>query len=282
MAKRFIDTNIWKKSFIRSLKAPYKLLWMYIVTDCDHAGIWECDFECAKMKIGEKVTKEEALRVFAGKIAEIDGGEKWFIPSFIDFQYGVLSPTNRAHNNVIPILEKYDLIDDKLLVKPLPSPLQGGKEKEKEQEIKSIKSKSISVEEYIEEHKEDLSIVFSEEPELKPMSVKWLKYKWGRKEQYKGVGWATLMVDRARETSVEFVCAKINEAIAKESTQDYIYDNMVTEYKKLNGGAKNGQKQSVSKMDKTNDIFKELLEQSANGTGIEIGHQEGFRIGTGQ
>ena len=47
MAKRFTDTDKWKKGFIRNLPAKYKLLWLYILDDCNHAGVWETDFEVA-------------------------------------------------------------------------------------------------------------------------------------------------------------------------------------------------------------------------------------------
>ena len=47
VAKRFIDTNIWNKQWFRQLELKRKLLWLYITTKCDHAGIWDADFEAA-------------------------------------------------------------------------------------------------------------------------------------------------------------------------------------------------------------------------------------------
>ena len=35
MAKRFTDTDKWKKGFIKRLPAKYKLLWLYILDDCN-------------------------------------------------------------------------------------------------------------------------------------------------------------------------------------------------------------------------------------------------------
>lgn len=137
MAKRFTDTEKWKKPFIRSMKAPYKLLWLYILDECDHAGIWQVDFEVAQIKIGEKLNSETAKEFFAGKIYEFDGGEKWYIPDFIEFQYGELSEQNRAHNSVIRILEKYNLNE----IKPLISPLQGAMDKDKDKDKDKEKDK---------------------------------------------------------------------------------------------------------------------------------------------
>ena len=122
MAKRFTDTDKWKKPFIRSMKAPYKLLWLYILDECDHAGIWQVDFDVAQIKIGEKLNKETALIFFKGRVLELNDGDKWFVYDFIEFQYGILNPANRAHNSVINILSKYKI---DLENKPLISPLQG-------------------------------------------------------------------------------------------------------------------------------------------------------------
>jgi hypothetical protein len=124
MAKRFTDTEKWKKPFIRGLQGAYKLLWLYICDDCDHAGIWQVDIEVAAIRIGEKIDSKEAIKSFDEKIIIFDKGNKWFIPSFLEFQYpSGLNPDNRAHNSVIILLEKYNLRISK--DKPLISPSEG-------------------------------------------------------------------------------------------------------------------------------------------------------------
>jgi hypothetical protein len=130
MAKRFTDTEKWKKPFIRSMKAPYKLLWVYILDECDHAGIWQVDLEVAEIKIGERLNLATAINYFDGKIHIFDSGQKWYIPDFVDFQYGKLNPLNRAHGSVINILEKYSLLE----IKPLTSPLQGAMDMDKDKD----------------------------------------------------------------------------------------------------------------------------------------------------
>jgi hypothetical protein len=139
MAKRFTDTNKYKKPFLRNLPGAYKLLWDFLYHDCDHAGIWIVDFEIAQTYVGKDmpITQAGALTLFNDdeiRIVKIDGGKKWFIPSFILFQYGKLSEKNRAHLNVISVLKKYDLINSDFSLKPLTSPLQGAKEMEQEEE----------------------------------------------------------------------------------------------------------------------------------------------------
>ena len=129
MAKRFTDTNKYRKPFIRGLQGAYKLLWDYLYHDCDHAGIWIVDFEIAQIYIGSDmpVNKQDALKYFNAnekRIIEFDNGKKWFIPSFIEFQYGVLNDQNRAHNSVLLILKNKGLI----------SSLNGAKDKAKDKD----------------------------------------------------------------------------------------------------------------------------------------------------
>lgn len=131
MAKRFTDTEKWKKPFIRTLKSPYKLLWLYILDECDHAGIWQVDFDVAEIKIGEKLKRETAIENLQSKIYVFDNGNKWFIPDFIEFQYGTLDAKNRAHLSVLNILHKNE-ID---INKPLTSPLQGAMDKDKDKDM---------------------------------------------------------------------------------------------------------------------------------------------------
>jgi hypothetical protein len=138
MAKRFTDTDKWKKPFIRGLKSEYKILWLYILDECDHAGVWQVDFDVAKIKIGEpNITEQDALLCFGDRVICLEG--KWFINDFIDFQYGELNPANRVHKSVIDIISKFKN-------KPLISPLQGAKDKDKEKD----KDKDINIPSYLE------------------------------------------------------------------------------------------------------------------------------------
>lgn len=138
MAKRFTDTDKWKKPFIRSLKAPYKLLWFYILDECDHAGIWQVDFEIAQIKIGERLNEKTAVEFLGEKIFVFADAQKWFIPAFVTFQYGPLKASNRAHESVINILKRYNLINEN---NDLISPLQGAKDMDKDKDMVKDKDK---------------------------------------------------------------------------------------------------------------------------------------------
>tara|TARA_R100001460_G_scaffold3730_2_gene11046 strand:- start:1468 stop:2139 length:672 start_codon:yes stop_codon:yes gene_type:complete len=109
MAKRMTDTDKWKKRFLRELKPQHKLLWFYILDDCNHAGIWDVDIEVASIRVGEELIYDMLPQAFLDKIVIFDNGDKWFIPDFIDFQYGELNPNSNVHKSVIALLEKYNL-----------------------------------------------------------------------------------------------------------------------------------------------------------------------------
>lgn len=109
MAKRFTDTDKWKKSFMKSLPVEYKLFWLYLLDDCNHAGIWHVELEVAQARLGIQLSPQKIRGFFKERIVEFDSGTKWFIPDFITFQYGSLKAGNNTHNSVLQELNKYGL-----------------------------------------------------------------------------------------------------------------------------------------------------------------------------
>ena len=100
-----------------------KLFWIYLLTDCDHAGIWDVDVERASFQLKVELNEDEILETFNRKIVPFKT-DKWFVPKFIVYQYGELNENNRVHNSVINILNKYGLYKGRV------SPLQGVKDKD--------------------------------------------------------------------------------------------------------------------------------------------------------
>lgn len=177
MAKRFTDTEKWNKRFVRGLQAPYKLLWVYILDECSAAGIWDVDIDVAQIKLGVKLNQEIAERNFGEKIKILDGGSKWFIPAFIEFQYGTLSENNRAHTKIIQTLKKLLLLDENLELiqapyKPLTSPLQGAKVEDKVKEQVEVK-----VKEQVEGVQGEILIFPFDTENFKAMWLRWKAYK---------------------------------------------------------------------------------------------------------
>ena len=139
MAKRMTDTDKWKKRFLKDLNYANKLLWLYMLDDCNHAGIWDIDLEVASIRIGLEVDFID-LELFKDKIVIFDNNEKVFIPDFIDFQYGELNPNSNVHKSVIALLDKYNLQGYVKGLQGVQSTLQD-KDKDKDKDIVKAKVK---------------------------------------------------------------------------------------------------------------------------------------------
>ena len=137
MAKRMTDTDKWKKRFVRDLTPQHKLLWFYILDDCNHAGIWEVDLEVASIRVGFELSHDNLPSSFGEKVISFDNGDKWFIPDFIDFQYGELNPNSNVHKSVIQLLERYNLMGYLKGSQTLPDTVQ-----DKDKDIVIVKDKA--------------------------------------------------------------------------------------------------------------------------------------------
>jgi hypothetical protein len=115
VAKRFTDSDKWKNPAFREMPNDLRWFWIYLLDNCDAAGIWRVDFAHASFSIGLKISSKHAEEYFCedGKAIVIDH-DKWFIPSFVTFQYGDLKEDSRPHQSVIKILVKNG-IDPKTL-----------------------------------------------------------------------------------------------------------------------------------------------------------------------
>ena len=108
MSKRFTDTEKFSDTWYRKLSLLHKVIWEYLLAECNHAGILEnFDLEMMSFKIGAEVTKED-LQVFENRIIFISD-DILFIPKFIQFQYGELNPQSKVHASVLRELEKYNI-----------------------------------------------------------------------------------------------------------------------------------------------------------------------------
>lgn len=111
MAKRFTDTDKWKRPWFRKLSVHAKLTWGYVLDQCEFFGVWAADFELLSFQIGIKVTKEKFADWFDGKFI-VHEEDKYFIPSFIEFQYGELGTDSSVHRSVIAELERIGISVD--------------------------------------------------------------------------------------------------------------------------------------------------------------------------
>lgn len=128
MANRNIDTLFFKSPFVRGLEAPLKTLYLYIICDAEHTGIWIADFDIASIYIGQKVTEQQFINAFVktGKAYDLGNG-KYFFPDYIAHQQPKgLSLKNPAHTKIIEELTRFNLLDENLNVTlPKKDPLKG-------------------------------------------------------------------------------------------------------------------------------------------------------------
>lgn len=143
MAKRFIDTKIWDKAWFRKLPPKTKLIWIYLLTRCDHAGIWDADWELAEFFIGDKVNYKSLPKTITDKMQQVDSGEQFFIPSFIEFQYGELRENSKPHMSVIKRLIDKGLLKSSQTLKDKDKDKVSLKDKKKSKEREFLK-KSIT------------------------------------------------------------------------------------------------------------------------------------------
>lgn len=153
MPKRMTDTDKWKKPFIKSLSPEYKLFWLYLLDDCDHAGIWHADFEVAELRLGLKLSQTKAEGLFSEKVVLLDNGTKWFIPDFISFQYGELTEKNKMYRPVTLVLNKYNLMGHL-------SPINGVKDKEQVKDmVKDKEDRHLEIKNDVEFKIEDCLLI---------------------------------------------------------------------------------------------------------------------------
>jgi hypothetical protein len=105
--KRFTETQKWEDPWFRRLPLEMKLLWQWLCDRCDNAGIIDPDIELASFQIGYQYPMD-TLSQFDGRVIKIACG-KWFIPKFIEFQYGNLSHDCKAHRPIFLSLEKHGM-----------------------------------------------------------------------------------------------------------------------------------------------------------------------------
>jgi len=78
--KRFTDTDKWRDPWFRKLSAGAKLAFLFIVDNCDNAGVWDADMELANFSIGMEIPWEK-VRESLGERLEVLKSGKWHLKS---------------------------------------------------------------------------------------------------------------------------------------------------------------------------------------------------------
>jgi hypothetical protein len=107
--KRLTATDKWNDPWFRRLSPVLKCFWLFVLDNCDLAGVWKVDMEVANFFIGGSLTEEIVLDAMPGRFMKIDE-TRWHVTKFIAFQQGDhLNPKNNAHLGIIRRLEELDI-----------------------------------------------------------------------------------------------------------------------------------------------------------------------------
>lgn len=131
MAKRFTDTEIWKKQrWFRRLSPTHKLAFIYIKDVCNHAGIWKID--CAELMEDTGIVNfnlnafikdinTDHDGVTGGDVLKervvIVGKKNLLITGFMKFQYersDFTIPKNNVTESAVKILTINKIVDEGL------------------------------------------------------------------------------------------------------------------------------------------------------------------------
>lgn len=129
MAKRFTDSEKWKREWFLDLPVTGKLAWIYLLDQCDHTGVWPSNFKLMSFQLGQSVNRADFETWFKGKAIPFDA-DKYYIPSFVEYQYGKdLNPANNAHKAVIEVKNEFEKLGAH---EGLNRPLEGAQDKDKD------------------------------------------------------------------------------------------------------------------------------------------------------
>jgi len=199
VAKRFFDSRKFDDPWYRGLPVKMKVVWEFLISKCDHAGIYKIDIDAMIFHIGDKTTLEEIFRHLGSRVYQVSE-EKIFIPKFVLFQYGDITSERKVCASVRSLLEKelvsaeysqnenisncLELLGSYRVSKPIANSSVTIKAKDKTKT--KVKSKSKDVEKYfIYNISEPIRIVLEREEELlafflekmktpEPTQKKWL------------------------------------------------------------------------------------------------------------
>ena len=113
MAKRFTNSDKWRRPDFRKLEPELKLLYLYIFENCEHTGTWEEDIDMANFQTGLNLNRDQVRQALDGLliITSHRGRVRYFLPDFIEDQYGeTFNHHNKVHASVVDKLERFGIL----------------------------------------------------------------------------------------------------------------------------------------------------------------------------
>ncbi len=108
MAKRFSEIEKWKDEWFCSLIPIEKLVWLFLIDNCDNAGFFELNTRLNSFIIG--ITQDEYLGAIKGLnrgLIVAKNGNKYWIKNFLFHQKNLpLKVENNAHKQIVGLIQQ--------------------------------------------------------------------------------------------------------------------------------------------------------------------------------
>lgn len=103
MAKRYTDTEKWKDDWFVSLGNDYRIIWQWLLDNCNHAGICKRSIKLLNFMCNTNISEDELVKEMEGRLLIKDN--IWFIPKFLKFQYSTLKSNKPVIVSVVKELK---------------------------------------------------------------------------------------------------------------------------------------------------------------------------------
>lgn len=85
MAKRLTDTEKWKDDWFISLNNDYRIIWQWLLDNCNHAGICKRSINTLNLMCNTNISESDLIVQMQDRVLIVNN--LWFIPKFLKFQY---------------------------------------------------------------------------------------------------------------------------------------------------------------------------------------------------
>jgi len=111
MAKRLTDTGKWTNPAFRALQAKFKLLYLYILDNCDASGVMHLDLKLIGFILSQRYSIDEVQAAFEKRIVFLSE-DKIIVRNYIAFQNGdVVKAESNIAKSVKATLNSHGLLD---------------------------------------------------------------------------------------------------------------------------------------------------------------------------
>lgn len=107
--KRLTDTAKWKNPWFRNLPLKFKLLFLYILDECDNAGVMHLDFELISFSLKEHFSLDEFSQYLGEKVHFL-ATDKIIIRNFVTYQQNDNNALMLKH--VDKLLRSHKILED--------------------------------------------------------------------------------------------------------------------------------------------------------------------------